>query len=227
MNDTNRWKGVLLAAALLVSAGACRSKTDASRADFTRGVRAYLEQRGDLCVGRPRWPVDVAERAGSESAQDAAQLPVLERLGLVASTVLAERRGGVATPFELRRYRLTAAGRKHYIDRETRLPTPPDEPGDAARADFCVVRLELGRVESWDVQQGAPPTALVSYTYRADAPSWTRDAGFQKVFPAVARLLAGAGTAHLVEGFTLTPDGWTANDLLPKASGRPAQAAAP
>ena len=227
MNDTTGWKGALLSAALLAAAGGCRAKTDPSRADFTRGMQAYLERRGDLCLGRSHWPIDVPDRPAIAGAQDPVQLPVLERLGLVTSTVLPERVGGVASPFNLRRYRLTAGGRKHYIDRETRLPTSPDEPGAAARADFCVVKLTLGRVESWDVQPGAPPTALVSYTYGADAPPWTRDAGFQRVFPAVARLLGGAGKARLVEGFTLTPEGWTANELLPRPGASQAQAAAP
>jgi hypothetical protein len=69
----------------------------------------------------------------------------------------------------------------------------------------------------------------VSYTYTVDAPTWTADAGFQRVFPAVARVLRGAGTAQLVEGFTLTPDGWAANELLPPAAARPTapQASAP
>jgi hypothetical protein len=222
-----RWKGALLAAALLAGAGGCRPKTDPTRADLTGGMQAYLEQRGDLCLGRPRWPIDVLDRGGPDGARDALQLPVLERLGLVTSAVLPERVDGVASPFNLRRYRLTASGRKHYIDRETRLPTSPDDPAAAARADFCVVKLTLGDVAGWEVQRGAPPSALVSYTYRAEAPPWTRDAGFQKVFPAVARLVGGAGTAQLVEGFTLTPGGWRANELLPRPAAPQAQAAAP
>jgi hypothetical protein len=48
------------------------------------------------------------------------------------------------------------------------------------------------------------------------------------VFPAVARLLAGDGKAELVEGFTLAPGGWIANELLPRApAATGTQAAAP
>ena len=226
-----------LACALGVVMGAsgCRSKGEgsaagadaASAAAFTRGMQAYLEKRGDLCVGRATWPIDVAE--GARLGPDVVQLPVLERLGLVTSTVMAERRDGVATPFNQRRYRLTAAGRARYIDRQTRLPIAPEEPHAAERADLCVLRLTLGKVTRWDLQPGgATPTAIVSYTYGVDAPAWTRDAGFQKAFPAVARLVAGAGSAELVEGFTLTPAGWTANELVPRSGGTsPPQAAAP
>jgi len=63
MKDTKRWKGALLSVALLAGAGGCRPKTDPTRADFTRGMQAYLEQRGDLCLGRPRWPIDVLTAA--------------------------------------------------------------------------------------------------------------------------------------------------------------------
>ncbi|MES1206268.1 MAG: hypothetical protein ABUS79_10065, partial [Pseudomonadota bacterium] len=103
----------------------------------------------------------------------------------------------------------------------------PDDPGVAAGADLCVVKLGLGDVQRWELQpQATPPSALVNYTYTVDAPGWTRDPGFQRVFPAVARVIRGAGTAQLVEGFTLTADGWTANQLLPRSA--PAlQAAAP
>jgi len=212
-------------ALLAGGAGGCRAKSEGhgaaagapapTAADFTRGLQAYIERRGDLCVSRPSWPIDVPE--GARLGPDPVQLPVLERLGVVTSTVLAERRAGVATPFNMRRYRLTAEGRKHYIDRETRLPVAPEDPHAGVRADFCVLSLTLGKVTKWDVQPGPPPTATVSYSYGVDAPAWVHDPGFQRVFPAIARFVAGAGTAELVEGFTLQPEGWTANELLPKA----------
>jgi hypothetical protein len=216
-------RGILLTLlALAACASACRSKAggggagaeprrEADAAIFTRGVEEYLERRGDLCLGLRSWPIDVP--ADSKLVKDVVQLAVLERLGVLTSTVLAERRNGVATPFNLRRYRLAAEGRAHYLDRETRLPTSPDDPGAAARADFCVVKLTLGKVTKWELEKD---TALVSYTYAVEAPAWVRDAGFQKAFPAVARLVAGAGGAELVEGFTLTPSGWTANELVGK-----------
>jgi hypothetical protein len=214
---TRRLLGIALA---LTALGGCRSKADQDRDAFTRGLDAYLAKRGVLCIGRQRWPVDVPE--GAASRADAVQLPVLERLGLVTSTVLAERRNGVTTPFRLRRYRLTAAGRTHYVDRETREPASPDDPSAATRADLCVVELKLGQIKTREVQ---PPAATVSYTYAATAPPFTQDAGFRHAFPVVARLLAGTGSAELVEGFTLTPSGWTANELLPSQT--PAGASAP
>jgi hypothetical protein len=219
-----------------IALGGCRARTPAGgaavqpaedAATFTRAVAGYLERRGDLCLSRPVWPIDVPE--GAAEGPDAVQLPELERLGVVTSTLVDERQGGVATPFRVRRYRLTAEGRKHYLDRDTRQPAALEDGRASAHADFCVVAVELGKVTRWDVQRGgASRTALVSYTYGVDAPAWTRDARFQRVFPAVARLIVGAGSAELVEGFTLTPAGWTPNELLPPLGGASApQAAAP
>lgn len=216
---------------LLTVAVACRpkpeSKTDPTRAAFERALQAYLARRGDLCVGRPRWPIDVP--AGTEGTADAIQLPVLEQLGLVTSTVIQVRVGGAATPFQARRYRLSGAGHRLYRNRDTRLPASPDDARAPERADLCFATLTLDKVRRWEIQKEGPATtALVSYTYHADAPAAARDPRLGRAFPAVARLLAGDGKAELVEGFTLTSSGWTANELLPRAAGVPgAQAVAP
>lgn len=81
----------------------------------------------------------------------------------------------------------------------------------------------------WEIQKEGPATtALVSYTYHAAAPAVARDPRLGRAFPAVARLLAGDGKAELVEGFTLTSSGWTANELLQRQAGATgAQAVAP
>jgi hypothetical protein len=218
---------LLLLASGLVALITCRPRVDPDRAAFERGVRDYLERRGDLCVGHPRWPIDVPLDA--QGTANAIQLPVLEQLGLVTSTVIEVRVDGAATPFHARRYRLTGDGRRLYLDRETRLPAAPDDTRAPERADLCFAKLTLDRVTRWELQKSGPSsTALVSYTYHAEAAAPVRDPRLGQVFPAVARLLAGDGKAELVEGFTLTPGGWTANELLPRAAGATgAQAVAP
>jgi hypothetical protein len=210
---TTRTSSIVFAA-LLAGAGwgtgACGSKTDPSARNFTDGMKAYLAARGDLCIGRPAWPVDVGARDLAARTQDGLQLPVLENLGLARS--IPDPSGG-------RRYRLTAKGRGRYIDRRTRRPVSPDDEEAPAHADFCVVALGLDRVVAWEVRKAAAPgeatTAVVTYTYTVEAPPWARDPAFQRVFPAVARVVSGAGSARLVEGFTLTATGWVANELLP------------
>jgi hypothetical protein len=218
---------LLLLACGLFALVTCRPKVDPDRAAFERGMQAYLERRGDLCVGHPRWPIDVPP--GAEATPNGIQLPVLEELGLVTSTVIQVRENGAVTPFQARRYRLTADGRRLYLDRETRLPAAPDDARAPEHADLCFAKLTLDKVAHWEIQkEGQATTALVSYTYHAEAPAAARDPRFGRVFPAVARLLAGDGKAELVEGFTLTPSGWTANELLPRAAGATgAQAVAP
>ena len=80
-----------------------------------------------------------------------------------------------------------------------------------AQGDFCAAKLSLDKVVSWDLQQRH---AVVTYTYKVDAAPWTRDSELQKVFPMVAGVVRGAGTATLQETFTLTDKGWIAVDLL-------------
>src|SRR4051812_33375501 len=95
-----------LAWTLLLLVG-CAEKTDASRANFTAGLTAYLARRGDLCVGRASWPIDVGVDPDSARTRDGVQLPVLQRLGLVEATRVTLADGHL----EATRYRLTAAGR--------------------------------------------------------------------------------------------------------------------
>jgi hypothetical protein len=230
MTNTSAKRLFLLACALTVAV-ACRakieSKIDPTRAAFERGLEAYLARRGDLCVGRPRWPIDVPVDA--QGTADAIQLPVLEQVGLAKSTIIEQRVDGAATPFHARRYRLTSAGYRVYLDRDTGQPASPEDARAPERADLCFARVTLDKVTRWELQKEGPvPTALVSYTYHAAAPAVARDPRFAHAFPAVARLLAGDGKAELVEGFTLTSSGWTANELLQRQAGATgAQAVAP
>ena len=59
----------------------------------------------------------------------------------------------------------------------------------------------------------AAPRATVTCTYCVAPAPWTQDAAVQKVFPVVASVVHGAGTAQLQEQFTLTAKGWLAVDL--------------
>jgi hypothetical protein len=83
-----------------------------------------------------------------------------------------------------------------------------------------VAKLTLEKVTDWQLtDRGAGQRgALVHYTYRVDAAPWTTDPDARRVFPMVDRVIRGAGRAELEEGFTLTADGWVANELLPVPS---------
>src|SRR5262249_36825253 len=143
--------------------------------DFTDGVRAYLQKRGDLCIARTAWPVDVTEADRAQRTRDALQMPVMEKLGLVQSspaTVRVDGEGGPAL-VPATRYRLTDRGRRFYLARPPRLPAAPGDPG----GDFCVAKISLVKVTGWELSpnDAHPASAAVSYTYEVDAPGWMRD----------------------------------------------------
>ncbi len=74
------------AAALLAGCTPPARVTDASEGNFVQALHAYLDKRGDLCVNRSTWPVDVTSEEAEQGSRNSMQLPVLERLGLVRST---------------------------------------------------------------------------------------------------------------------------------------------
>ncbi|HEY7370783.1 MAG TPA: hypothetical protein VIF57_01300 [Polyangia bacterium] len=188
---------------LLLTPAACRHKPGLDAASLAKGVEAYLAQRGELCIARQVWPVDVTEGDRAVRTRDAIQMPVLERLGVVAGHHISVRTVNdddkpITVP--VTRYELTERGRRSYSDR---------------RNDLCVARVSLDKVVSWEAapSERAPKSAVVSYTYKVEPVAWMRDPEALRVFPAIARMLAGAGTAELKEGLTLTKGGWVANDL--------------
>jgi hypothetical protein len=194
---------LLSAIALLVLAG-CTTEPDA--ATFTTAMNTYLAKRGDLCLAKDRWPIDVTQRDIDSGARNAVQMPVLERLGLVSSSVADAviDDEGTKHPIQVRRYALTEAGRRFMVQR------------DATHSDFCAARLSLDRVVGWQLgsgPQGAGSHALVTYTYKIEAAPWMQDAEAQKVFPVIANLVRSAGSARLEENFNRTPQGWVAVDL--------------
>ena len=209
----------------LLLLGACGKKSDATREHFEDGLRAYLERRGDLCLAKSTWPIDVTPHDVAVGTRDAVQMPVLERLGLVRSSEATTEvtTGDGVLPVEVRRYELTEAGLRDYRAREIGVNAAGER---VAAGDLCVARLSLATVVGWEM---APPGsgasaaggaerahAEVSYTYGVAAEWWTRDAEVKRVLPMMARVVEGAGKATLKESFTLTPDGWVADELLPR-----------
>jgi hypothetical protein len=202
---------------LLLVPAACKHKPGLDAASLSKGVEAYLAQRGDLCVARPDWPVDVTESDRAARTRDAIQMPVLERLGVVEGhriTVRSTSEDDKPVTIPVTRYELTERGRQSYIDRHTRHPVAPGARG-GAQADLCVARISLDKVVSWQASPAdrPPPSAVVSYTYHVDAAPWMRDPAALRVFPAIARVIAGDGKAELKEGLVLTAAGWVASDL--------------
>src|ERR1700730_11374596 len=87
-----------------------------------RELVKYLAKQGQLCLGKFDWPIDVSQQDIQENTRDAVQLPVLEKLGLVTSTVTEAQRVGIddnlVHTVAVKRYELTSAGRKSYLDKD-------------------------------------------------------------------------------------------------------------
>jgi hypothetical protein len=199
---------IYLLALTLTGLAACGSRTEANRDTLTQAVNGYLSTRGDLCLGKHDWPIEVSAQEFQNGGRNAVQLPVLEKLGVVRSTAVSadEHSHQGAAAFAARRYELTEDGKKYYLKREAA--------GTHARpADFCAAKLSLDKIVNWEVHKnGSQSEAVVTYTYRVNAAPWAQDPDAQRVFPAVARVLSSAGKSQLREVFTLTPQGWAAKD---------------
>lgn len=137
-----------LSATLLAACAPVADSAVADEANFTRAMQAYLAIRGDLCVGRGSWPVDVTLEEAVQGSRNALQLPVLERLGLVKSTAVQVEAGNeVPHRTDARRYALTEAGGRFC---RARAPHKRATEHPVAAHDFCAARLSLQRVVRWE-----------------------------------------------------------------------------
>jgi hypothetical protein len=219
MSELKKTRSSLLLAVSALCLSACHKKPSvdlklATQGTFTRGMVAYLAAHGELCLGK-ELPLDVTAREEQLRSRNAVQMPALEHLGLVTSSEtmgqITTEDGPLAVP--VTRFELTDSGRQYYRTR------PSAAEGEKPHGDLCVARLSLDKVVSWEMPSGkAGTSATVSYTYHVQAAPWTRVPEIKAVFPAVDRVIAGASSALLKEGFTLTNDGWVANELLPPAA---------
>jgi hypothetical protein len=166
-------------------------KSQSPRDDLEAALRAFLEDHGELCLGKTSWPVVVSAEDATAGTSDARQMPVLERLGLVQATPLV-----AATS-----YWLTDLGRRSYRERNPQ-----------GQGDLCAGKVALARIVQVD-RQGQGAQATVRYTYRFDAFAWLRDAEAQQVFPAVAQLDAAQGQAVLEQRFVRRDGQWLPLDL--------------
>jgi hypothetical protein len=203
---------LLIALTIATTIAACSRSNEPNASELAAAMNTYLAERGQLCLGKAAWPIDLTQHEIDVGARNALQMPVLERLGLVTSSVadITVDDEGTLHPMQVRRYVLTDAGRTYYLPRSTAHASNATAP----TRDFCAAHLSLDRIVGWDLHRdGSAPVAVVRYTYRVEAAPWTHDAEIQKVFPMVAGVVMGEGKAELQESFTLTSAGWVAVDL--------------
>lgn len=182
------------------------------RAALQVALNRHLAERGDLCLGKFDWPIDVNAVDFANGTRDAVQMPVLERLGLVSSsdgTVTMHRDDGSQEPVAAKRYELTRVGKMFYVPRET--STRVGDKQIQHHADLCAGKLSLERLVSVDVnRQGRQGQATVQYTYRFAPAQWTRFDEALKVFPMIARVEQGQGSMQMTQRFELIDGKWVA-----------------
>jgi hypothetical protein len=190
---------------LAVAAAHANVPAAPSQKSLKPAVRKYLEEKGNFCLGKFEWPIAVSDEDRKTGTNNALQMPVLEKLGLV---VASDSAGDPS----IKNYSLTEEGQKYYLAKQT---ITVNSAGQRIRhpGDLCPAKLELDKVVAWDppsVVDGKTQTT-VKYTYRiAKAADWTRDPEVRKVFPMIARVIDSAGSQQLMQLFAWSDHGWVA-----------------
>jgi len=186
--------------------------------ELTRAVNQYLADHGDLCVGKFTWPRVVTPADREAKTNDAVQLPVLERLGLVESTVVSAPTSAAATNGLVKSYSLSEKGRRYYLRKRQITVGAHDRP-TAHDADLCVARLKLDKVVKW-----SPPEqvrghfeTVVHYTYHIKEAKWMDDPQARQVFPVVDRIIRHQDNMLMSVTVRLEDDEW--RPVLPDAGG--------
>jgi hypothetical protein len=206
-----------IAGALMMTSGVLQAASDQpSERELTSAVKHYLSDHGDLCVGKFAWPRVVTQEDQAAHTNDAVQLPVLERLGLVESTEISappaaapaswtpaaadatsnaaaqgSQSGASAAAAETaRRYSLTAKGRRYYLQKKRITLGVHDQPVEHDE-DLCVARLSLDKVVKWSPpeQVHGHRETVVHYTYHVKSADWMEDPQARQVFPVVDRII--------------------------------------
>jgi hypothetical protein len=207
---------ILCGASLLLMTACSHDKQTLDHANVAKAMADYFQKRGDLCLAKSEWPIDVSAEERGAGSRNGLQMPELERLGLVeSSAALVERSAedGSKSTVKVTRYRLTAIGNRYY------LPRAPHKYPTANRYatvghDLCAAKLSLDKIVGWEnpVANG-PREAVVTYTYKVEPAPWTADAGVRQAFPVVDTIIRGAGVLQLKETLVLSDGAWEAKDL--------------
>jgi hypothetical protein len=215
----------MAAAAVCGAASVVQAIPDPSRPMLTHAVQQYVNEHSDLCVGKSTWPRFVTAQDVQAGTNDAVQMPVLERLGLVESAEVssipvpqeagADAKAGSAPAAAsdpvgpIKRYSLTAKGRHFYVRKKMTTLGAHGRPAEHD-ADFCLAHLSLDKVVKWTAPEelhGHLET-VVSYTYKIKSADWMSDPEARKVFPVVDRIIRGEGNVLMTATLQLQNDKW-------------------
>lgn len=216
---------VPVAAAALSSIATQAHALTVDRAAAAAAVQRYLADHGDFCLNEMDWPVDISAVDERARGRAVLQMPVLESLGLVASSdamaMRIERRDDddphpVPQPVAVRRYVPTPAGEAAMREREI---VVPNAAGDRVvrRRDLCAAHLALDEVVEWKMLPARPddgaPEFVATYTYVATPAPWSAAPAFRQVFPMAARVLDGSHALLLKQRFRQVDGAWVPSGL--------------
>ena len=222
------WMAAAAAASVTCMAGAQADTPAPSDKDLVPAVKAFLADHGDLCLAWYTWPRELTADEQQTGMNEAVQLPVLERLGIVQSEEIpasvpkqtAAHAIGVVSSAPVsaqqapsaptKRYTLTAKGRQYYLQKRRTVLNVHGQP-EEHDADFCVAHLTLDKVVKWSAPEpiNGHLETTVRYSYHIKAANWMADPEAQKVFPVVDRIIRGQGNL-LMSATAQSQDGrWT------------------
>jgi hypothetical protein len=204
-----------LLSALVLAGHAKAESAPLTQKALRPAIENYLKEKGNFCLNKYDWPIEVRDSDRPNRTRDAIQMPALEKVGLVTAS-----RGDPG----LTRYELTEEGRKYYRTQKIVMHRPGDQSVEHS-GDLCAAKLVLDQVVSWEApreanaaQSGAAPQRadhgtqlIVKYTYKVvSAPDWTRDPQVAKAFPMMRRIFDGAGSQELEQRVTWSGRRWVA-----------------
>lgn len=199
-----------------ISLAACGSKTEANEKNFEAALTQYFDQKGELCVGTKRWPVDLEDwqlkRPNPVGVEG--KMAALEAAGLAESETLTKQAPsfGISRSthmVKVKRYTLTDAAKPFVREKDAGF-------AGVKYTDFCWGKKTLDKVVKWEgpMKLGDYQEARVTYTYKVDnVAEWARRPDIQAAFPAVKLILEGSGSNQAKHLVKLTSQGWEAAGL--------------
>ncbi len=195
----------------LLFLSACSDVKTPNNANFTKAINLYLAKHEEACtvIGR-QFPIDVPVTAQRDRYGIAPELAALEQAGLVQGSnttavvhgMLDALQGATPPPQPVRRYELTADGKKYF-------QPIPDIFGQTM--GFCYGRKTVDSIVKWTdpMTTGGYSQTVVTYTYAiVDLASWAERPEVQHAFPDIRTTVIGASKTAEIAGLRLTNRGW-------------------
>ncbi|MFC5741444.1 hypothetical protein [Dyella tabacisoli] len=217
--------GLCLAALATLALAGCGSKQDVSEKNFAAAIGQYLDQKGELCLGLNKWPVELTtmdlQMAKTITTGTAGQMAALEAVGLAAGADAEVDQIGFMSnqptgqKLKVKRYTLTAEGKKFYREKEAE-QIGLNGSKKIMQGDLCYGKKALANIVKWEgpMKLGDYQEANVKYLYKIDdLADWAKKPEFLAGFPYVGPIIEGANSKEQSHGVKLTSEGWEAKGL--------------